>query len=190
MGKARGAGGGRRPKSAALKLLAGNPGHRPITNGPAPGAPATSSRPSKGYRPACPRFLTGEAMNAWNRLAPYLHAKGRLGPLDRDAFCAYCLAWARFKKANEWLSNHNEVFTPDDKSFVVNPWLYVAQAAEKQMARFMVEFGMTPSSDRKVGGGGSLSVETMPSPAADAYERAFGAGAVALRSKSAGERGE
>jgi P27 family predicted phage terminase small subunit len=189
MGKARGAGGGRRPKSAALKLLAGNPGHRPITNGPAPGAPATSSRPSKGRAPPCPRFLTGEAKNAWNRLAPHLFAKGRLSPLDRDALCAYCLAWERYKKTQEDLRLTGDYLKVDGK-VAINPLLWIAQAAEKQMARFMVEFGMTPSSDRKVGGGGSLSIETMPSQAADAYERAFGAGAVALRAKSAGDRGE
>lgn len=128
-------------------------------------------------------------MNTWNRLAPHLFAKGNLRPVDRDAFAAYCLAWARYHRAQQQLAESGEVMVNKAKgTFVVNPWLWIANAAEKQMIRVMVEFGMTPSSSRKLGGDGGAPGAVDFSP--DAYERAFGAAATLRRAQGADDRGE
>jgi phage terminase small subunit len=64
---------GRRPKSAALKLVTGNPGHRPISEDE---PQAVSGRPEK------PPKLGKIASEEWERLADLLDGELRLGRAD------------------------------------------------------------------------------------------------------------
>jgi hypothetical protein len=66
---------GRRPKSAALKLVTGNPGHRPI---PSDEPVAVPGAPDK------PPGLSKAAGEEWDRLLNSLEGELRLSPSDRS----------------------------------------------------------------------------------------------------------
>ena len=90
---------GRKPLPTALKVLEGDrgKGRRPINqNEPAP--------PQKNVK--CPDWLMPEAKKEWKRLAPSLIAMGILTEHDMEAFAGYCQAYARWREAEEFLSQH------------------------------------------------------------------------------------
>src|SRR5262245_8074150 len=87
------------PAPPGLKVLHGNPGHRPIK-------PA-SLKPLAGAR--CPKGLSPSAKAEWQRLAPELGRLGILTRLDRAAFAGYCEAWSKFDWAVKELERHGLV---------------------------------------------------------------------------------
>lgn len=79
---------GRTPKPTALKILEGNPGHRPIDLRAEP-TPAPNI-------PECPEFLDAVAKKEWFRLCNELHELGLLTNLDRSALGACCSAYSQW----------------------------------------------------------------------------------------------
>jgi P27 family predicted phage terminase small subunit len=78
---------GRKAKPFELKVLEGNPGHRPLE---------ASNHPSPPRKvPTCPKWLVGEARREWARLAPELFRSGLLTELDRGTLVHACSAWGR-----------------------------------------------------------------------------------------------
>ena len=76
------------PKPSALRLLAGNPGKRPInTREPVTGEIDLMAPPE----------LSEAAVAHWNRNAPMLAKSGVLKQSDRDLLSAYCEAYAAFR---------------------------------------------------------------------------------------------
>jgi phage terminase small subunit len=72
---------GRPPKPTVLKLLAGNPGKRPI-NAREPNAGDIDTK--------VPPELSDAAKAHWQRLAPMLAKSGVLKQSDRDLLLCYC----------------------------------------------------------------------------------------------------
>ena len=161
---ARGPGGGRRPKPTALKVLAGNPGNRPLNK--------AEPRP-RAVLPKCPPVLQGEAKSEWRRMARKLYDLGLLSEIDGAALTTYCLTWARLVDAEGKLRQHGTVVISPNGFPVQSPYLNVATKATEQLVRILVEFGMTPSSRSRI--------QLPAQPAAGApdsaasYERFFGA---------------
>lgn len=90
------AGRGRPPKPTAVKELEGNPGKRPLNkNEPKP----------KQIAPKCPSWLEPDAKKEWRRLSKELETMGLLTQVDMAAFAGYCQAYARWKEAEEFISN-------------------------------------------------------------------------------------
>jgi P27 family predicted phage terminase small subunit len=141
MGRARASGGGRRPKPTALKVLAGNPGNRPMN--------ANEPRP-RAVLPKCPPVLQGEAKAEWRRMARKLHDLGLLSEIDGAALTTYCLTWARLVDAEQKLRQHGTVVISPNGFPVQSPYLSVATKATEQLVRILVEFGMTPSSRSRI----------------------------------------
>lgn len=134
---------GRKRKPTALRVLQGNPGKRPLPENE-PVAPV-------GERtPGVPRHLKGDARRAWRKVAPVLHNMRVLTDADLHALEAYCVAYARWRKAEDELALGNYVIKTDKGNLVQSPWVGIANKAMDQMRRFMVEFGMTPSSRARV----------------------------------------
>lgn len=133
---------GRKPIPTNLKLLRGNPGKRPLNqNEPTP-APKI---------PRAPEHLSDEAKREWRRMARTLFDLGLLTEIDRAALAAYCTAWGRWVEAENNLKKYGTVMLSPDKGWPVqSPYLSIANRAMEQMQKFMVEFGMTPSSRSKV----------------------------------------
>lgn len=130
------------PKPTALKQLAGNPGKRPLND--------AEPQPDNTL-PTCPRWLPKEAKAEWGRLAKQLHNAGLLTGIDRNALAAYCVAFARWKAAEQMVEKSSQVVkSKNTESFYLNPWLNAASMALKEMVKLAAEFGMTPSARSRI----------------------------------------
>lgn len=138
---------GRKPKPTALKLLEGNPGKRPINE--------HEPIPPKGTV-KCPSWLEQEAKKEWKRLAPSLEAMGVLTQADLTAFAGYCQAYARWKEAEEFISQHGSIFQTPSGYVQQVPQVSIAQQNLKIMQSFCSEFGLTPATRARIiaNGGG------------------------------------
>src|SRR3989304_3311411 len=92
-------------KPASLRLLEGNPGKRPIREGPKP-------RP---LRPTCPSWLSPQAKAEWRRLAPELERLGLLTHLDRAAFAAYCQSFAQWRGGQAAFEGQGGMYIPANR---------------------------------------------------------------------------
>lgn len=103
-----------------------------------------------GKPPKCPAWLAPEAKSAWKALAPDLLATGLLTRLDRNALSRYCTLWARWRKAEDFLAKHGEVYTLKDaaggpRCVMPFPQVAVAHRLSLALTKLEAEFGMTPS---------------------------------------------
>ena len=138
---------GRKPKPTALKQLEGNPGKRPLNT--------AEPVPPKGTL-KCPVWLEPEAKKEWKRLAPSLEAMGVLTMADLTAFSGYCQAYARWKEAEEFITQHGSIFQTPSGYVQQVPQVSIAQQNLKIMQSFCSEFGLTPACRSRIiaAGGG------------------------------------
>jgi P27 family predicted phage terminase small subunit len=128
---------GRKPKPTKLKLVNGNPGHRPLNrNEPEPEA----------LTPDPPAHLSAIAVEEWNRITAELEKLKLISSIDRAALAAYCQCYARWVEAETYIEFHGLTITTTLGNSIANPAVGIANTAMKLMGKFLVEFGMTPSS--------------------------------------------
>ena len=138
---------GRKPKPTALKVLEGNPGKRPL-NDREPVPPRATLK--------CPAWLLPEAKKEWKRLAPALEAMDVLTMADLTAFEGYCQAYARWKEAEAFITQHGSIFQTPSGYVQQVPQVSIAQQNLKIMQSFCSEFGLTPATRaRIIAGAGS-----------------------------------
>lgn len=129
---------GPKPKPTVLKIMAGNPGKRPLN--------AQESRPSSAdLRP--PDWLDDAAKAKWEALAPELSRLGLLTAADVDTFAAYCQAWAEFRAATMQIAKEGRT-TKARKGQRQYPHPAVAQqrTAIQAMRQLGSLFGLDPAS--------------------------------------------
>ncbi len=129
-----------KPKPVELKILEGNPGKRKL---PEPIKPNKDSV-------TCPAHLSYSAKLEWNRIVPELKVLGLLTNIDRSALAAYCQAYGRWVEAEKVLKEKGPLHKTEKGNIITSPMLWVANKALEQMHKFMVEFGMTPSSRTRI----------------------------------------
>lgn len=130
-----------RPVPTALKLLAGNPGRRPINeNEPQP----------EGEIPSRPDFLDDIASDEWDRVSLALYKLGLLTSVDRSALAAYVVSYSRWVRAEQALRDSGLTSVTPSGFHRPNALVSVANAALDQMRRYLVEFGMTPAARSRV----------------------------------------
>ena len=138
---------GRKPKPTALKVLEGNPGKRPL-NDREPVPPKAKLK--------CPAWLLPEAKKEWKRLASSLEAMGVLTMADLTAFEGYCQAYARWKEAEAFITQHGSIFQTPSGYVQQVPQVSIAQQNLKIMQSFCSEVGLTPATRaRIIAGAGS-----------------------------------
>ena len=137
---------GRKPKPTAIKLLEGNPGRRPL-NEHEPVPPKATIK--------CPAWLEPEAKKEWKRLAPALESMGVLTSVDISAFAGYCQAYARWKEAEEFISQHGSIFQTPSGYVQQVPQVSIAQQNLKIMQSFCTEFGLTPATRSRIAANGN-----------------------------------
>lgn len=131
---------GRKPTPTALKIVRGNPGKRALPeNEPTPQAGALT-----------PEWLSPQAAEHWLEVAAQLEAAGVLTVIDAAALALYCEAFARWRAAMDHLRINGLVVTTPSGYPVQSPYLAIANKAHDQMAKLLIEFGMTPSSRSRV----------------------------------------
>jgi P27 family predicted phage terminase small subunit len=132
---------GRKPKPPELRVIEGNPGHRPIPeNHPKP-APKRPSRPS---------WLLTEAKREWNRVVPQLEKLGLLSQIDRAALAMYCQTWARYKQAEDALNKYGFTMKTDNGNVIQRPEVSISRNAANLIRNLCAEFGFTPSSRGRI----------------------------------------
>ncbi|WP_395706993.1 phage terminase small subunit P27 family [Casimicrobium huifangae] len=124
------------PKPTALKVLEGNPGHRPLNK--------AEPKPDRTM-PQCPAWLRPEAKAEWRRVAGKLHKAGILTSVDRAVLALYCQAWARWREAEEMIEASSQVIKSTKGGVYMNPWLSAAQAASKDVSACAAKLGMSPA---------------------------------------------
>lgn len=131
---------GRKPKPTALKVLEGNPGKRPLKLGKtAPQSP-----------PICPDWLEDEAKAEWARMGEVLENMGMLTDMDTIAFAGYCQAYARWREAEEFLTQHGSIVRTPNGYLQQVPQVSIAQTNLKIVLKFCEQFGLTPSARSRI----------------------------------------
>ncbi len=133
---------GRKPKPTLMKELDGNPGKRAVND--------REPVPPDGV-PDCPEHLDEEARAEWFRTAAALKEMGLLSQADRSALAAYCVAYSRWVAAEAQVKKFGTIVKSPAQGFPMkSPYLTVADQAMEAMRKFMVEFGLTPSSRSRI----------------------------------------
>ena len=135
---------GRKPKPTAIKQLEGNPGRRPLNN--------NEPKPDK-KAPRCPAWLEEEAKKEWKRMSKILEQLGLLTEMDMAAFAGYCQAFARWKEAEEFISQHGTIIRTPNGYLQQVPQVSIAQTNLKIMLKFCEQFGLTPSARSRIAAG-------------------------------------
>ena len=144
---------GRKPKPTAIKELEGNPGKRPLNkNEPKPDKKA----------PRCPAWLEEEAKKEWKRTGTMLEQLGLLTEMDMAAFAGYCQAYARWKEAEEFITQHGTMIRTPNGYLQQVPQVSIAQTNLKIMLKFCEQFGLTPSARSRMTTGDEQQRETDP----------------------------
>lgn len=146
---------GRKPKPTSIKMVTGNPGHRP--------PPTDEPHPDPGI-PKCPCHLDAEAKREWKRMARELSDLGMLTTIDKAIFTIYCESWSLSKQIEKKLQQEGmiirasvqETIHPDGTVVkrggtpIINPRYKLKMAAVEKMIKALVEMGMSPSSRGRV----------------------------------------
>ena len=136
---------GRKPKPTALKVLEGNPGKRELNK--------SEVKPVRGALPECPDWLETEAKAEWERLSKIMYELGILTVLDVAPFASYCQAYARWKEAEEFISQHGSIVKTKSGYWQQVPQVSIAHSNQKIMMQAASEFGLTPSARSRMIGG-------------------------------------
>ncbi|MBR1443116.1 MAG: phage terminase small subunit P27 family [Firmicutes bacterium] len=132
---------GRKPKPTAMKILEGNPSRRALNeNEPKPHTAVSD----------CPEWLEDEAKAEWARMGGILEDMGVLTEVDTTAFAGYCQAYARWKEAEEFLSQHGSIIRTPNGYLQQVPQVSIAQTNLKIMLKFCEQFGLTPSARSRI----------------------------------------
>lgn len=119
---------GRPPKPTALKLLAGNPGHRTLPK----------NEPKPRGKAACPDWVCEPGKGLWAKLAPDLMREGLLTARSAEEFAAYCHERAIYAIYSELLKELRP------KSTKVERYRAIALKAQDRASKLGGKFGMTP----------------------------------------------
>ena len=132
---------GRRPKPTRIKVLAGNPGKRPLN----PHEP----RPEP-VLPDCPDVLSPLARVEWERLSAELAKLDLITHLDRGALATYCGAYALWAEAMEQIQKYGTIVKSPTGYPIQSPYLAIANRQAEIMIRIAAEFGFTPASRSRI----------------------------------------
>ena len=132
---------GRKPKPTALKVIAGNPGRRPLNR--------REPVPERDV-PTCPSHLLAAGKAEWKRIVHELYDLGVISRLDRASLAAYCQAYGRWVEAERKLTETPAILKMPSGYIQQNPWLTIATKQMELVQRFAAELGMTPSSRSRV----------------------------------------
>lgn len=124
------------PKPSALRVLEGNPGHRPINR---------SEPKPRPIAPKCPSWLDAEAKREWRRIAPALERLGLLTEIDGAALAGYCQSYARWRQCQQVLAKDGLTFKTESGYMAARPEVAIANRALIEIRAFCAQFGMTPS---------------------------------------------
>lgn len=154
---------GRKPTPTHLKVVAGNPGRRPLND---------AEPVAQKSRPSCPSHASDKARETWGYVCSILDQMGLLSDVDALAIEMLCEAYADYLAAVQALKEFGSDYyqTVNQSGGVMHrahPAVAVKQDADRRIRGWLAEFGMTPSSRSRVRAEGDGDDE-------DAAKRYFG----------------
>jgi len=141
-----------RRKPVELEILQGNPTHRPI--------PIIPQAPFAEADTIPPDYLTDAyALAEWNRVAKELHIMKVFSGIDQHTLSAYCLAYSRWRKAEEEIEKlsassgilNSLVAENPTGSDVERILVKIARAERQDMVKLAETLGMTCMGRTKLG---------------------------------------
>ena len=130
---------GRKPKPASVLRLQGSYKRNPEREKDNPTAPGI---------PKKPRHLVGYAAAEWDKMIELMIEMKIIEKCDRAALEIYCESYADWRHASEQIKRlgNNLILITEGKKAQRNPLVSVKNACADRCYKFLVEFGMTPSS--------------------------------------------
>ena len=135
---------GRKPKTAAQKLLDGNPGKRAIR----PDLPAPPGAPPMPER----LMVDPVAVAKWQEFVPILTDLGTLTQADGEARATLCEVYSAAQSCLLELRATGPVMRTDLGGVKPNPAGPLYRGLVSLQASLMGEFGLTPTSRTRLGG--------------------------------------
>lgn len=143
---------GRPPKPPHLHVVDGT--HRKDRHGSPDEVLETARENLAEPIPRPPRWLGKLARAEWRRMAPQLHSRGLLACRFVAAFACYCRAYGELQEAQALVEKEGRVTTTEHGNEIQHPAVAIANNAARQVRDFLVEFGLSPSAEGRLGGGG------------------------------------
>lgn len=133
------------PKTpTALRVVTGNPSHRPL--------PVNEPKP-RPLMPPCPAWLSLEAKREWRKVAPELFRMGVLTVVDGAVLAGYCESMAAFEAAVEQLREKGSTtFNTPSGYKQQRPEVGMRNSAMMLVLRFAQELGLTPAARARLEG--------------------------------------
>lgn len=132
---------GRKPTPSHLKLIAGNPGGRPLND--------REPKPAGALRDP-PPHLTGSQREGW-RYAVENAPAGLLKRLDRSVLVAWVVAEDLHRKASGEIEKFGAVIAaPKTDMPMQSPWVAILNRQAAVMLKAASELGFSPSSRSRV----------------------------------------
>lgn len=146
---------GRKPTPSHLKLVRGNPGHRP---------PNLKEPKVARSRPSAPVHMSDRARETWGYVSGLLDRMGVLAEVDAVALEMLCEAYADYLAATAELetfgSHYYSTMTQQgDRMHRAHPAVAQKNDADRRIRAWLAEFGMTPSARARVRADGEADQE-------------------------------
>lgn len=124
-----------------FKVLAGNPGRRPLPD----------KEPDVEIKiPDPPELLEGVALDQWQRLSREFFKLGIMSEIDRDALAIYCKLYDRWTEAEGKIKTEGLTLKTINGNIIQSPYVGIVNRCVELMNKYLIEFGMTPSSRTRV----------------------------------------
>src|SRR5689334_9844588 len=130
-----------RPIPTRIKLLRGNPGHRPLSSKDEPQLAAEL--------PPCPRYLRGVARRLWDDVGKQLLRMRVITAADATALELLCGAYAEYFKASAVVRRRGATYKARTGTGFIErrrPEVAIAADAWKRVRSMLLEFGISPAS--------------------------------------------
>ena len=132
-----------KPTPTELKLIRGNPGRRPL--------PKNEFKPEvKTKIPTAPKYLGQVGKKEWRRVAKHLIPVRLLTDMDLVSLAAYCEQFQIFVECAEKIKGSGLLIKSPNGYPIQSPLVTTMQKAQAEMRKWIIEFGMTPSSRTNV----------------------------------------
>ena len=128
---------GRPPTPKVLNDLKGDPGRRRRYQ--------REPEPPSGA-PKCPDYLDAIAQQEWVEVCQHLADMRLLSRADKTALELYCVAYSRYRKAQENVAKYGSViFAGKDKYPMKSPWACEQDKQHDLLKGMLTEFCLTPA---------------------------------------------
>jgi P27 family predicted phage terminase small subunit len=132
---------GRKPTASVVKLITGNPGHRPLNE--------REAKP-RIVIPDPPEMLSEEALKEWARVTVLLAEVGLIVKLDRAIIAGYCMAWARWIECEKMLVTTGLIVKAPNGYPMYSPYLSASNKALDQVRQFSEQIGLSGSARSRI----------------------------------------